>query len=118
MNGNSIASVELALIVGAAVVVVFVARWFRDSGRLPPQKTFRCARCSTNEMHSSRTIEAWRAGKKKLFCGACHAQWLRSQPSGRGIDRKSSSGCLGMLVLGAIVPMLTVAAFYYAHHFA
>jgi hypothetical protein len=92
----------------AAVLVRLIGR------RPPPQKTFRCARCSTVEAHSARTIEAWRAGKTKLFCGSCHAKWLQSQPRVSRASRPSSAGCLGVLLVALVVPALVLGAFYYA----
>jgi hypothetical protein len=108
-----------AIVVGLAAIAVIVgAKWLFGGRRLPPQKTFRCARCSTVEAHSNRTIEAWRAGKRKLFCGSCHAKWLQSQPRAPRLSRPSGSGCLGVLLLVVIVPALVIGAFYYAHRIA
>ena len=110
---------EEAIVVGLVVIAAILgAKWVFGRGRLPPQKTFRCARCSAVESHSTRTIEAWRAGKTKLFCGSCHAKWLQSQPRAPRTRRSSSSGCLGVLLFGFVVPALVIGAFYYAHRIA
>jgi hypothetical protein len=103
-----ISSLVVFIPLAAVLVRLFIGR------RSPPQKTFRCARCSTVEAHSARTIEAWRAGKTKLFCGSCHAKWLQSQPRVPRASRPSSAGCLGVLLVALVVPALVLGAFYYA----
>jgi predicted CxxxxCH...CXXCH cytochrome family protein len=111
-----------AIVIGLAVIAAIVAaKWFFARRRLPPEKTFRCGRCSAVEAHSARTIEAWRAGKTKLFCGSCHAKWLQSQPRGPRTlrtSRSSGSGCVVVLLLALVVPALVLGAFYYAHRIA
>ena len=77
--------------------------------RQPKETHFKCSRCGTNSRHTERTIEAWRNNKTKFFCQSCHAKWLQSRPpqererfsSGGG----SRSGCLGVVVLFALVPL-------------
>jgi hypothetical protein len=103
-------SSTVALIVGFGIALVLVARWLRGGGRKPAQKSFRCARCSSVEAYSNRTIEAWRAGKTKLFCTSCHAKWLQSQPSGTRADRSRHSGCLGMIILCVVMPVFAIGA--------
>lgn len=117
MDSIPLDPIQAAVIAVLVVAAVIGAKWFFGSSRLPPQKTFRCARCSVVETHSSRTIEAWRSGKTKLFCGSCHAKWLQSQPSGR-VNQPSRSGCLGMLVFCSVIPALVFGAFYYAYRIA
>ena len=108
-----------AIVVGLAVIAAIVgAKWLIGRRRLPPKKAFRCARCSAVEAHSTRTIEAWRAGKTKLFCGSCHAKWLQSQPRAPHTSRRSGSGCLGVLLFALVVPALVIGAFYYVHRIA
>ena len=107
-----ISSLVVFVPLAAVVVWLFVGR------RLPPQKTFRCARCSTIEAHSARTIDAWRAGKTKLFCGSCHARWLQSQPRASRAGRSSGGGCLGVLLVALVVPALVLGAFCCAHRIA
>ena len=79
--------------------------------RQPKEKHFRCARCGAISPHTERTIEAWRNSKTKFFCPACHAKWLQSKPpqgrvqfSSRG-NAGSGSGCLGIVVFFAFVPV-------------
>jgi len=79
--------------------------------RQPKEKTFICMRCKSVSPHTQRTNEAWRNNKTTFFCQACHAKWLQSRPpqqlecnsynGGSG----SRSGCLGVIVLFAVVPL-------------
>jgi len=108
-----------AILVGLAVIGAIVGvKWIFGGRRLPPEKTFRCARCSVVEAHSARTIEAWRVGKTKLFCGSCHAKWLQSRPRASRTSRRSGSGCVGVLLFALVVPALVIGGFYYAHRIA
>jgi hypothetical protein len=110
---------EEAIVIGVVVIAGIVgAKWLFGRGRFPAQKTFRCSRCSAVEAHSARTIEAWRAGKAKLFCGSCHAKWLQSQPRAARTGRPSSSGCLGVLLFALVVPALVIGGLYYVHRIA
>lgn len=110
--------------IGAAVLAVVVVvgvlgwKWLFGRNRRPPQKAFRCARCSRIEAYSARTIEAWRAGKTKLFCRSCHARWLETQPASRRASVSPRSGCLGILLLATLIPMLAIVSFYYAYRSA
>lgn len=80
----------------------------------PEQKQFSCARCKTFASFDARTIQAWNNGFVKLYCDSCHQRWLgenpvqskRSQPVGRG------SGCLVLLCVFAIAPILAGVAVY------
>jgi hypothetical protein len=59
--------IDEAIVIGLLVIAAIVgAKRVFSRGRLARQKTFRCARCSAVEALSTRTIEAWRAGKTKL----------------------------------------------------
>ena len=100
------------LIFGAAVavaaVLAIVAKLLPK--RKPPSPVFQCSRCGTAARHNDRTTEAWRSGKTKFFCQACHAKWLQSRPpqeretfSARG--SVSGSGCLGVAALFALIPL-------------
>jgi hypothetical protein len=111
MDGIPLNSTGVAVLAAVLVAGILAAKWFRGSFRMPPQKAFRCARCSSVESHTKRTIEAWRAGKSKLFCGACHAQWLKSQPS-HATGAYSRSGCLSVLVVAALLPGLAIVAYF------
>ena len=77
--------------------------------RRPKERHFRCARCGAVSLHNKRTIEAWRNNKTKFFCQSCHGRWLQSKPPrerARFASAGSSrSGCLGVVVLFALVPL-------------
>lgn len=70
--------------------------------RKPPSLAFTCARCRKTTRHNARTEEAWRNGSKKLFCNACHQLWLQSRPQR---ILRGRSGCLGVVVLFALLPL-------------
>jgi hypothetical protein len=106
------------LIIGAVFVGVIVLSLI---GKLmpkhqPKEKHFNCARCGAVSQHTERTIEAWRKNKTKFFYPSCHSKWLQSRPPQ---ERKrfssagsSMSGCLGIVVLFALVPL---ASYLLAH---
>ena len=96
-------------IVAAAVVLAIIAKLLPK--RQPPSPVFKCSRCGMATRHNNRTAEAWRNGKTKFFCQACHAKWLQSRPPQ---ERESytrhgtsggNSGCLGVVVLFALLPL-------------
>lgn len=101
-------SVEVIAVIGFAVLM---ALSLLMRLRRPKEKTFKCARCSTIAPHTPRTIEAWRSGKKKFFCNACHAQWLRSHPSPVN-NRSEKSGCLGVFAFFIAIPCLLIASWW------
>ena len=85
--------------------------------RMPPQKSFKCGRCGNAALHNDRTAEAWRLGKTKFFCQVCHAKWLQGRPPQereRYSSRNSGSGCLGIVVLFAVLPLGAMIAWAYA----
>ncbi|MEW5789849.1 MAG: hypothetical protein AB1899_18565 [Pseudomonadota bacterium] len=95
-----------AVIVGV-VVLSLVGKFIPK--RQPKETHFKCARCGAVSRHTERTIEAWRNSKTKFFCQSCHAKWLQSKPP-QERERFSSagaskSGCLGVVVLFALVPL-------------
>ena len=118
MDSLSLDPIEVALLAG--VLLIGVLGWQRlfRRARRPSQKAFRCARCSKIETYSTRTIEAWRLGKTKLFCRTCHAKWLETQPAAHRVRASSRSGCLGVFVLAALIPTLALVSFYYAYRSA
>lgn len=99
------------LIIGAILVVVVLLVLKGKSQHQPAEKTFVCTRCKTTSQHNPRTIEAWRNNKTTFFCQACHSKWLQSRPpQPRGQQpynggSGSRSGCLGVLILGAVIPL-------------
>jgi hypothetical protein len=101
--------VLIGAVVAGIIVLSFLGKLLAK--RQPKEKHFKCARCGSISRHTSRTIQAWRSNKTKFFCEACHAKWLQSQLpreraqfSVRG-GAGSRSGCLGVVVLFAVVPL-------------
>ena len=102
----------IALAVLAFVVLSFVVIVTGASGRKPEATHFSCWRCKKSTPHGKRTIDAWRAGKTRFFCGACHATWLQSHPApmaaeeaGRGYRGRGrrTSPLVTLALFGAIV---------------
>lgn len=105
MSQETIFGIAIAVVIVLSLIGKFLPK------RQPKEKHFRCARCGAISPHTERTIEAWRNSKAKFFCQACHAKWLQSRPpqgreqfSSRG-SVGSGSGCLGIVVLFAFVPV-------------
>jgi len=73
----------------------------------PKNKSFNCARCKNIAEYDSRTIQAWNKGITKLFCRDCHLQWLRdNQQQYSASMQNKGGGCLGVLALLVIVPVI------------
>ncbi|WP_426055917.1 hypothetical protein [Janthinobacterium sp. PSPC2-1] len=116
---------SMEFIVGAViaglVVMFFAGKHF--SKKLPKETHFECARCGTLARHTDRTIDAWRNNKTTFFCQSCHLKWVRARAprerersaSAAGSRSASTSGCLGVVVLFAIVPL---AGFLLVHAYA
>jgi len=102
------------LILGIVVATVFCLSIFGKliPKRQPKEKTFVCTRCKVVSPHTRRTIEAWRDNKTTFFCQACHAKWLQSRPRQQRVRNSyaggsgSRSGCLGVIVLFAVIPLV------------
>jgi hypothetical protein len=98
------------ILIAGIVVLSFVGKLMPK--RRPKEKNFKCSRCGASSPHTERTIEAWRMKNAKFFCQTCHAKWLQSRPhqereqssSRRTVG--SQSGCLGIVVLFAFIPIL------------
>ena len=105
MSPEIIIAVAVAALVGLGLVAKLIPQ------RMPPQKSFKCSRCGTAALHNNRTAEAWRNGKAKFFCQACHLKWLQSRPPqereshSRHGSSRGGSGCLGVVVLFALLPL-------------
>jgi DNA-directed RNA polymerase subunit RPC12/RpoP len=104
-------SPEVIFGIGVAVVVVVGLISKLIPKRMPPSRSFKCGRCGVQALHTNRTAEAWRNGKTRFFCQSCHHKWLQSRPPqeresyrARGSSRHGS-GCLGVVVLCALVPI-------------
>jgi hypothetical protein len=105
----------MELIAGAVLVgllvLFFLGKYF--SKKRPKETHFECARCGTVALHTERTIEAWRNNKTTFFCQSCHSKWLHGKAprerersvSPTGSRSGSKSGCLGVVVLFAVVPL-------------
>lgn len=95
------------LVIGT-VVVLLLARFFRGARR-PPNPRFICGKCRKLSPHNHRTIGAWRAGKEKFFCGACHRAWLATQPHRlpeRDMPREQATGCFGVMLWLVAIPTM------------
>jgi hypothetical protein len=97
-------NLRLEVVAAIALVIVVLLKFVRPR-KEPKEKYFRCARCSTQSPHTDRTIQAWRDGKTKFFCNACHTQWLRSRPLSPAPNSSSRSGCLGVFVILVFLPV-------------
>ena len=110
---------EIILAVAVAIVVALAVFAKIAPKRNPPSPVFKCSRCDTAARHNDRTAEAWRNGKTKFFCQSCHAKWLQSRPpqEREHASRSSgdgSSGCLGVVVLFALLPLGCLVFWAYA----
>lgn len=92
-------------------VLISIAIFLRD--KTPKEKVFTCARCKSIASFDKRTIKAWNAGFDKLYCIACHKQWLEAHSHQQVIrSRQSTSGCLGIFVLLVLLPILMLTSIY------
>lgn len=89
----------------AIITIVFLSRQ-----KKPKEKNFTCARCKVSAEFDKRTIEAWNKGVLKIYCSACHQQWLSTQPEiEQPIQlRGSRSGCLGVFAILVILPLMAL----------
>ncbi|WP_132975027.1 hypothetical protein [Thiobaca trueperi] len=116
-------NMSIEVIAGIAFAVLIVLSLLMRRRR-PKERTFKCSRCSTIAEHTPRTIDAWRSGKTKFFCNACHARWLRSHPAPAAHNRaelapahnragrSERSGCLGMFAFLVALPFLLIATWW------
>lgn len=113
MTPEKIIALVVVVLVGVALLAKLVPQ------RMPPKKLFKCGRCGTGTLHNDRTAEAWRNGKTKFFCQACHAKWLQDRPP---VDReqytsrssgRTGSGCLGVVALSVLLPICGLLAWAY-----
>src|SRR5512138_3107402 len=106
-------TISVEVIVGIAALIL-AALVIYSRTRRPSEKTFKCGRCSKITPHTPRTIEAWRSGKTRYFCNACHALWLQSQPAQarhRG-TRPGGAGCLSIVFALMFLPVLLICAWW------
>lgn len=99
----------LALVI---VLALFVVAKFVSTGKIPPEKGFRCSKCGNYAVHDERTIKAWRNEKHKFFCKNCHRTWLaQNEGNSRTPSAPSKTGCL---VLFAVPIFVSSVAFVVA----
>jgi hypothetical protein len=104
-------------VIAVIAIVIIVVLLFFSGKRRPKERTFSCGRCAVVVPHTSRTIEAWRAGKQKYFCNACHARWLRSRPvAGQTpAGNRGRSGCFSVLAVLILGPAVLVSAWWWTY---
>ncbi len=89
---------------GVPAVVSFL---ILNRQKKPKDKSFHCSRYRKVVEHDSRTIQSWNNGFIKLYCSACHLQWLKDNPRQEHAPMQSQGGgCLGVLALMVIMPVL------------
>jgi len=95
-------------------IVVIISLIFLLRQKKPKEKKFTCARCKAIADFDKRTIQAWNKGVLKLYCSACHQQWLITQPETEKPIRTvgSKSGCLGIFIALTLLPVLTFIGIY------
>jgi len=105
MDVESIIATAVGIALGLALFAKLLPK------RRPPRKSFRCARCGSATLHNDRTAGAWRDGKTKFFCKACHLNWLQSRAPQERLkypnhaSRHGGSGCLGIVLLFPLIPL-------------
>ena len=106
--------------------------------RGPTNMYFTCAGCSGEFTHTKRTVAAWENGSRRVFCDACHKKWRNARPAqtptaqvhaattshanavrggelGRTLnpiyssDAKARGGCLGIVLLMLLLPVVVFA---------
>lgn len=103
-------SPKIALVPSAIFLVVMF--FISNRKKQPANKLFSCSKCRVNSVHDERTVLAWNRGMNRLYCKSCHQTWLREQPKeqreNRGSYASSKSGCLGLFLIIASVPVICV----------
>ncbi len=105
---NAILGLLLVLLLALGLAARFVPT------RRPKETHFRCASCNARTSHTSRTIQAWRQNQTRFFCQSCHQRWLASRPARQsarieGVTAGRRSGCLGILVWIAVLPLVVIS---------
>jgi len=101
---------ESALVPSATFLIVM---FFISSRKKQPANTlFSCSKCRVISNHDERTVLAWNRGFDRLYCKSCHLAWLREQPKKQQESRSSyassKSGCLGLFLVIASVPVICI----------
>lgn len=67
-------SPEILFGIGVVALVVIGLLGRLVPKRMPPSKAFTCCHCGVQALHTSRTEDAWRSGKKKTFLPVVSSQ--------------------------------------------
>ncbi|WP_313107123.1 cold shock domain-containing protein [Stutzerimonas nitrititolerans] len=101
---------ESALVPGAFFLIVMF--FVSSRKKHPANKLFSCSKCRAVASHDERTVLAWNRGFNRLYCKSCHQAWLCEQPKEQQESRSSyassKSGCLGLFLVIASVPIICV----------
>tara|TARA_R110002167_G_scaffold142776_2_gene331647 strand:- start:69 stop:806 length:738 start_codon:yes stop_codon:yes gene_type:complete len=105
-------TLEPALVLGAIFLLVIFSMSSRK--KQPSSKLFSCSKCGLVSSHDERTVLAWNRGFNRLYCKSCHQAWLREQPQeqqeSRSAYASSKSGCLGLFLVIASIPIICVVS--------
>jgi cold shock CspA family protein len=101
---------ESVLLPSAIFMAVFF--FILSRKKQPANKLYSCSKCSSVVSHDKRTVLAWNRGFNRLYCNFCHQKWLNEQPKEqveiRSAYVSSKSGCLGLFLIIAFVPIIIV----------
>jgi cold shock CspA family protein len=103
-------SIESSLPFGIPAIIAF---FILNRQKKPKDKSFSCSRCKKNAEHDPRTIQAWNNGFIRLYCEACHIKWLKDNPRHEKIPVNNKGGCLGVLALMVVLPILGGVGLYH-----
>lgn len=97
-----------------SAIFLLVMFFISSRKKQPANKLFSCSKCRVVSSHDERTVLAWNRGLNRLYCKSCHQAWLREQPKEQQESRdsysSSKSGCLGLFLVIASVPIIFVGA--------
>ena len=105
LDKDALAILVFGLLLGITLIKSILESFFAKK----PPPTFRCARCRREVPHDKRTTEAWRSGKHKFFCQACHNKWRETHPAIRTSIGGGGGGC--MLPLTLILSLFALGAY-------
>ena len=130
LSPTTIAVLVVAVVVIALVTLLRRSGSGRSSSRGPNNLHFVCAGCKGQFTHTKRTVGAWERGTRRFFCDSCHRSWREANPgasskavqSPREVHRSSlprgvvpaRSGCMSVIVVVAVLPLLLYAVARYA----